>query len=251
MLLNYFINKKQILKDTILNSSNKTFLLELIKKRSLGFPLQYITEEVNFYKSKFYVNKNVLIPRPETEMLIEECLDFIRRNEINNPNIIDIGTGSGSIAISLAKEIPSSIIYAVDISKQAIDVAKINAKNNDVMIKFVEGDLFADINCNFDIVISNPPYIKTENIKNLQREVLYEPVLALDGGFDGMNIISKLINCGIKKINKNQPSGMFIEIDSQVLHSIEKLLSKLPNNFKFSIKNDYSGYSRILSITKQ
>ncbi|MBL01832.1 MAG: protein-(glutamine-N5) methyltransferase, release factor-specific [Chloroflexi bacterium] len=249
ILLNYFISEKKIIKDTKLSVSNQSFLLEIIKKRALGFPIQYITEEVNFYKSKFYVNENVLIPRPETEILIEKCIEFIRKNEIKNPNIIDIGTGSGSIAISIAKEISDSRIYAVDISKDAIDVAKINANNNDVIINFVQGNLFANIDCKFDIVISNPPYIRTENIKNLQKEVLYEPVLALDGGIDGMSIISKIINKGINKISKHTPSGIFIEIDPQVLSPLEKILSALPSSLKYNITNDYSGYSRILSIT--
>tara|TARA_B100000401_G_C52807870_1_gene722048 strand:+ start:1086 stop:1928 length:843 start_codon:yes stop_codon:yes gene_type:complete len=249
ILLKYFIKEKKITEDTKLSPSNQSFLLKMIQKRSLGFPLQYITQEVNFYKSKFYVNENVLIPRPETEILIEQCIKFIKRNKIKNPNIIDIGTGSGSIAISIAKEISGSIIYAVDISKEAIDVAKINAKKNDVIINFYEGDLFADIDCNFDIIISNPPYIMTDKIKNLQREVLYEPVLALDGGLDGMDIISKIINIGINKINKKTTSGIFIEIDPQVLSSLRKTLSELPDNLKYNIKNDYSGYPRILSIT--
>ncbi len=249
ILLNYFISEKKIIKDTKLSVSNQSFLLELIKKRALGFPLQYITEEVNFYKSKFYVNENVLIPRPETEILIEKCIEFIKKKDIKNPNIIDIGTGSGSIAISIAKEISDSRIYAVDISKDAIDVAKINAKNNDVIINFVQGNLFANIDCKFDIVISNPPYIRTENIKNLQKEVLCEPVLALDGGLDGMNIITKIINNGINKISKNTPSGIFIEIDPQVLSPLEKILSELPDNLKYNITNDYSGFSRVLSIT--
>lgn len=249
ILLKYFIKEKKITEDSKLSLSNQSFLLEIMQKRSLGFPLQYITQEVNFYKSKFYVNSSVLIPRPETEILIEQCIEFIKRNKIKNPNIIDIGTGSGAIAITIAKEISGSIIYAVDISKQALDVAKINAKNNDVVIQFIEGDLFGDIDCNFDIIISNPPYILTNNIKNLQQEVLYEPVLALDGGLDGMDMISKIINIGINRINKNTSSGIFIEIDPQVLSPLRKTLSDLPHNFKYNIKNDYSGYPRILSIT--
>ncbi|MFL2665265.1 MAG: peptide chain release factor N(5)-glutamine methyltransferase [Dehalococcoidia bacterium] len=248
ILLKFFIKEKKIKENLDISYPDQLFLLGLIRKRSLGFPLQYITQNVNFYKSHFYVNKNVLIPRPETEILIEECLNFIKKNNIQNPKIIDIGTGSGAIAISIAKEIPSSRIFAVDVSKKALEVAKINAKNHDVKINFIEGNLFGDIDSNFDVVISNPPYIMSENIKNLQKEVLYEPVLALDGGKDGVNVISKIIRQSLKKIKRDNPSGIFIEIDPQILKPLEKILFELCKDFDVNIKNDYSGLARILSI---
>ena len=248
ILLKFFLKEKKIKQNGNISYSDQEFLLDLIKKRSSGFPLQYITQEVNFYKSKFYVDNNVLIPRPETEILIEECLDFIKKNNIQNPKIIDIGTGSGAIAISIAKEIPKSKIFAVDISKKAIEIAKNNAKNHDVKINFVEGNLFGGIDSNFDVVISNPPYIMSEKIKNLQKEVLHEPILALDGGKDGVSVISKIIRQSLNKINTANPSGIFIEIDPQILKPLEKILFELCKDFQVNIKNDYSGLIRILSI---
>ena len=165
-----------------------------IKKLIRGIPIQHITHQQEFMKMNFYVNENVLIPRPDTEVLVEEVINIAKR--INAKKILDMCTGSGAIAISLAKYIKNSEITAVDISSKALDVAKINAKNNEVsnQIKFIESDLFKQMpKEKYDIIVSNPPYIKREIIKKLDNEVQKEPKLALDGGHDGLDFYRKII----------------------------------------------------------
>ena len=165
-----------------------------IKKMINGIPLQHITHMQEFMKMNFYVNEDVLIPRPDTEVLVEEVIAIA--NKINAKKILDLCTGSGAIAISLAKYIENSKITAVDISKKALSVAKLNAKNNEVenQITFVESDLFDKLNKEkYDMIVSNPPYIKKKVIKTLDKEVQQEPKIALDGGYDGLDFYRKII----------------------------------------------------------
>ena len=159
-----------------------------------GIPLQHITNTQEFMKMNFYVNSDVLIPRPDTEVLVEEVIKLGK--EKRNPSILDLCTGSGAIAVSIAKYLPNAKIYASDISKKALEVAKINAKNNDVAdrIEFINSDVFEKMQgMKFDIIVSNPPYIKTSVIKNLDHEVQEEPVIALDGGKDGLKFYRQIV----------------------------------------------------------
>lgn len=158
-----------------------------------GIPLQQITHSQEFMKMNFYINENVLIPRPDTEVLVEEVIKIAKN--IKNPVILDMCTGSGAIAVSLAKYIENAKIIAVDISKKALEVAKKNAKLNNVeeKIEFIESNLFEKIkNIKFDIIVSNPPYIRKEVIKTLSPEVKSEPIIALDGGEDGLDFYKKI-----------------------------------------------------------
>ncbi len=166
-----------------------------IEKLEKGIPLQHITHRQEFMKMNFYVNKNVLIPRPDTEVLVEEAIKIAKK--INAKKILDLCTGSGAIAISLAKYIENSQITAIDISEKAIEVAKKNAKSNGVekQIAFFKSDLFKDLpKEKYDMIISNPPYIKREIIKTLDEEVRQEPLMALDGGWDGLDFYRKIIH---------------------------------------------------------
>ncbi len=175
-------------------SSNKLqeFKTGLDKLKS-NTPIQYITNHQEFMKLNFYVDENVLIPQPDTEILVEEVIKYSNSKHNNNTiNILDLCTGSGAIAISLAKYIPNCTVIATDISTEALQIAKLNATNNLVSnkINFIKSNMFSDINFNnFDIIVSNPPYIESGNILSLDAEVQKEPILALDGGTDRFRLL--------------------------------------------------------------
>ena len=199
LLLQYILNKPRqyliVYDNEQLTLRQEVNFFKGIKKLAKGIPLQHITHSQEFMKMTFYVNEDVLIPRPDTEILVEEVIKIAKR--INAKKILDLCTVSGAIAISLAKYIEESQITAVDISDKAISVAKLNAKNNNVenQITFVESDLFKQLpKEKYDIIVSNPPYIKKEIIKSLDKEVQNEPKIALDGGYDGLDFYRKIIS---------------------------------------------------------
>ena len=137
-----------------------------IDKLAKGVPLQHITHTQEFMKMDFYVDENVLIPRPDTEILVEEVINIAKR--MGKSKILDLCTGSGAIAISIAKNVPNAEVYAVDISEKALDIADKNAHRLEAKVKFIKSDLFKNLkNMKFDIIVSNPPYIKKEDIKFL------------------------------------------------------------------------------------
>lgn len=167
--------------------------LGLLNMRKSHIPYQYLVKKQHFMGLEFFVDENVLIPRPETEILVEEVLKRVERGNV----ILDIGTGSGAIAVSISKYFADCTMYAVDISKKAIEVAKYNAERQGVLdrIFFIESDLFRNLppNLKFDFIVSNPPYIKRNEIELLQEEVKKEPIVALDGGEDGLFFYKKII----------------------------------------------------------
>ena len=170
-----------------------------IEKLTKGIPLQHITHTQEFMKMDFFVDENVLIPRPDTEILVEEVIKIAKK--IETPKILDLCTGSGVIGISIAKNVPNSQIYAIDISEKALDVAKINTKRMKVerQIKLIKSDLFEKLkNEKFDIIVSNPPYIRKDDITYLSEEVKNEPKMALDGGVDGLDFYRKITKQGIE-----------------------------------------------------
>lgn len=178
-----------------------------LKKRAEHIPLQYITGEQEFMGLKFKVNSNVLIPRQDTEVLVEEALKRIQPGM----RVLDMCTGSGCIAVSIAKNVPHIEMHAVDISKQALNVAKDNAKLNEVSVEFERSDLFDHVTGKYDVIVSNPPYIPTSEIPKLMPEVgSFEPVEALDGKEDGLYFYRKIIAECKDYLN---PDGMiFFEI---------------------------------------
>ena len=166
---------------------------ENIEKVKRGTPIEHITHIKEFMKMNFFVNENVLIPRQDTEILVEEVIKIAKK--INAKKILDLCTGSGAIAVSLAKYIEKSEITATDISADALRVAKKNATINGVenQITFVESNLFENIiKEKYDMIVSNPPYIKKDVIKKLDKEVQKEPIVALDGGYDGLKFYKKI-----------------------------------------------------------
>lgn len=198
MLMQFMLGKTRqyilVYDETNLSKSQEELYFKNIEKLAQGIPLQHITNQQEFMKMNFYVNKNVLIPRQDTETLVEEVIKIAKK--INAKKILDLGTGSGAIAISLAKYIEKSQITATDISNKALVIAKKNAKANEVenQIVFLEADLFKGLpKEKYDMIISNPPYIKKEIIKTLDEEVKQEPLIALDGGWDGLDFYRNII----------------------------------------------------------
>ena len=186
LLMQFVLNKPRqyllVYDDKQLTLRQEVNFLKAIKKVIQGIPMQHITHQQEFMKLNFYVDENVLIPRPDTEVLVEEVIKIAKR--INAKKILDLCTGSGAIAVSLAKYIENSEITAVDISKNALRIAKLNAKNNEVenQITFLASNLFDQIpEEKYDMIVSNPPYIKKEVLKKLNKEVQKEPQIALDG----------------------------------------------------------------------
>lgn len=179
---------------------NKTSeILKKCKEIKNGKPLQYVTNTQYFYGLKLFVNENVLIPQPDTEVLVEETIERIKKIiEIKNGKkvkVLDLCTGSGAIAISIKNELKDKVeVYASDISKEALEVAKKNAELilKEEKINFIESDMFNSIEEKFDVIVSNPPYIKTQVIKTLDKEVQEEPILALDGGNDGLKFYKEI-----------------------------------------------------------
>lgn len=198
LLMQYILGKsRQYLiiydKNTLTEEQEKKFFY-YIDKLKKGMPIEHITHQKEFMKLNFFVDENVLIPRQDTEVLVEEVIKLAKKTR--GKKILDLCTGSGAIAISLAKYIDNSEITAVDISEKALQVAEVNAKNNNVeeQITFVLSNLFNKLPYEkYDIIVSNPPYIKKEVIPTLDREVQKEPVIALDGGIDGLDFYRKII----------------------------------------------------------
>jgi release factor glutamine methyltransferase len=179
----------------VLSSSEAGHYTELIERRCLGEPIQYITGEAEFYGLPFHVTPEVLIPRPETEHMVEKVLEMAAH--FAEPRIVDVGTGSGIIAIAVAHKLPAATITAIDLSSGALVIAKENAQRNGVAgrIRFLEGDLLAPVaEERFDIAVSNPPYVPLSEQASLAVEVRdYEPALALFAGDDGLEVYRRLI----------------------------------------------------------
>ena len=197
-------------------------------------------------KLNFFVNQNVLIPRSDTEILVEEVINTYKNEHVK---ILDMCTGSGCIAISLKKYMQNSEVYGIDISKEALKVAQINAKNNNVDVKFKCSDMFADIqNKDFDVIVSNPPYIKTQVINTLDKEVKNEPIIALDGGEDGLYFYKKIIN---EAFNFLADNGMlFLEIGFDQKEELEKLIKADKRYELVKTKKDLGDNDRIVVVKK-
>ena len=184
------MNELEYLKKYLHKEAN---LEEAIKRLEAGEPVQYIVGDVDFYGNIIKVNKNVLIPRRETEELVEKTVNYIKKYLNLNIKVLDIGTGSGCIPIALKKLIPSLEISAVDISKEALEVATSNASGNNVDIKFIESDVFTNVDDKYDCIISNPPYIREdETIMDVVSN--NEPHLALYAKDNGLYFYKKIIN---------------------------------------------------------
>ena len=234
--------------DQKINQKNILKFKKYIERRSKNEPIAYILEEKEFWSKKFIVNKDTLIPRPETELLVEKLVKLFMGKNIS---ILDIGTGSGCIILSLLINLNKSVGLGVDVSKKAILIANKNAKRHDLFnrVKFLNKSFESIFSKKFDLIVSNPPYIERKNIKNLSEDIKrFEPIIALDGGNDGLDLIKKVIykSRRILKIN-----GMLaLEIGNEQIKKVSKIL--IDNNFRIiHVIKDYKNNVRcVLALNK-
>ena len=233
-LLAYLLNKSKeylmIHEDEEISDQMYNLYFEKIERLKNHEPLQYIIENQEFMGFDFYVDKNVLIPQPDTENLVEEVINIVEKNSLKQPRILDMCTGSGAIAISLAKLVKGSIVYGSDISEEALKIAENNSVSNQANVLFMKSDMFKNIfkEFRFNIIVSNPPYIETETIKNLSQEVQNEPRIALDGGADGLKFYREIAENSKKFLEEN--GFLALEIGYNQKEKVEEILKK--NEFR-------------------
>ena len=232
----------------VLNNKNLEHFKKLVHERSTSKPIAYLLNKKYFWKSEFYVNENTLIPRPDTEIIIEQILKAT--NHKHNLRILDIGVGSGCILLSILKEKKNFYGTGIDISKNSLEISRLNAKRLlvDERVKFYKSDVDKFAQGKYDLVVSNPPYIKRSDLKYLESDVLkFEPKLALDGGLDGLSVIRKVINKTSELLKKN---GKFIlEIGFDQKSKVIKLLNNKGFYINSSVK-DLANNDRCIVSTK-
>lgn len=244
-IFNYMLSEDEKLNKKKINIF-KLIKLKIKVLRSQNYPIQYLVGSVNFYGYEYRINKNVLIPRFETEELVENTIKMIKRLFQNNVSILDLGTGSGCIGITLKKELKQSKVTISDISKKALRVAKYNAHGED--IKITHSDLLNNINDKYDIIISNPPYISfKEEIMDLVSK--NEPKIALYADNDGSYFYEEILkNC--KKVLKPEYLIAF-EIGEKQANHIKEIVLKYLGDVKVEVKKDLSGRDRMVFITNK
>ena len=252
LLLCYILNVSKeyliIHSNEILDENQEEEYAKSIQKLLDGYPLQYITNNQEFMKLNFYVDENVLIPRADTEITVEEIIKYCEDKE--NIKLLDLCTGSGAIAVSLGKYIENCEITAVDISDKALDVARKNAKNNGVdNIKWILSDLFEKVEDKFDVIVSNPPYIKKEVILELEEQVQKEPMIALDGGIDGLDFYRKIIGEAPKYLKEE--GSLFLEIGYDQKEEVIEIINNTNEYTALRSKKDLAGNDRMVRAKKK
>lgn len=222
---------------------------EAIKRLENGEPVQYIVGDVNFYGNIIKVNKNVLIPRRETEELVEKSIELINKIFPNQKiSILDIGTGSGCIPITLKKYFPGNIVSAVDISRDALKVAVDNARNNKTEINFIQSDIFSNVLGKYDVIISNPPYIREdEEIMDIVKN--HEPHIALYANNNGLYFYEQIISQAEKYLNNK--NFIAFEIGETQGQDILKIAKKYFPNAKLILEKDLQKFDRFVFIINE
>ncbi len=236
--------------DSKINKNKLSQYTKLVERRLKYEPVAYITGRKEFWSFTLEVNKDVLIPRPDTEIIVEEALSIGK--EIYKPRILDIGTGSGAIALALAKELPEAEIIATDISAAALKIAKKNARNLQLEknIEFLKGDLLAPVKDLFDIIVSNPPYISAAEYEELPIGVKdFEPRLALLAGQTGVEFYEKLIYQSKNHLKKD--GWLFMEIGAPQAEKILDIMQECAFFENIDVRRDYAGHDRVIKGRKK
>jgi len=217
---------------------------ELVRARARGVPLQHLLGTAEFFGREFRCDARALVPRPETEQLVELVLEPLDR--ASAPAILDVGTGSGVIAITLALEAPAATVSAIDKSPDALSLARENAEKLGANIPFHEGDLLPETGERYDIIVANLPYIPSEEIPTLSREVQHDPVSALDGGPDGLDLIRALADRAKPRMNPG--ARLYLEIGHDQAPAVARLLEE-KGYASIAVTPDYAGIERFVSAT--
>lgn len=246
LLLAFVLNVSTSMLMTIneCDSNIETKYFECIEKRVQGMPFAYIVGKQEFMKLPFIVTPKVLIPRPDTEILVQSAIDIACTMGKEKVNVLDMCTGSGCIAISISKYIDNSNVIGVDISQEALEIAQKNSELNNVEVTFIQSNLFENVSkTKFDIIVSNPPYIPTQDIQNLQSEVKNEPILALDGGKRGLDIYMQIISNA--KDFLNYQGYLILEIGYNQAKDVKEMLQA--NGYSdIVVKKDLSNNDRVV-----
>ena len=251
ILLAELLNKNPLELLNFLEEKVDSKLVEKYKKEvnaiENGLPLQYVIGNVNFYGNIFEINEKVLIPRFETEELVENTIYYIKRFFTEPVDIIDLGCGSGVIGLTLEKKVSPKSVDLIDISKDALEITHKNCGKLNSKANVIENDFLNNINKKYDVIISNPPYIKTnENIESIVKD--NEPKIALYAGEDGLDCYRKILR-DIKK-NMKEKCLIAFEIGYEQAKDIKKIANTYLDNIKIEVKQDMSGKDRMLFILK-
>jgi len=236
-------------KDAILDKDKSVLISRILERRISGEPLQYILGRCEFMGLEFKVDKRALIPRPETEILVESAITKLKAAVNISLKILDLGTGSGCIAICLAKLLPRAFIWATDISLGALRLAKENADAHKVKVKFLRSDIFSALEKDqekFDLIISNPPYISRQEFRGLAKEISFEPVLALEAGIDGLDFYRRIISQAAGYLKEG--GFLILEMGFGQRSGIEDILRKSKNFEIMEIVKDYNNIERVVVV---
>ena len=234
-------------KGRVLNRKESALISAVLKRRIKGQPLQYILGQTEFMGLKFKLTPDVFIPRPETEILVETAMSIVHSSQFTVHSILDIGVGSGCVAISLAKSLKNVDVYGIDISKEALKVAEQNALLNKVKINFMQSDLFLNQQLrtiNYELIISNPPYIPSADIENLQPELHYEPSVSLDGGRDGLDFYRKIISSAPNYLSAD--GFLVMEMGFNQAQTVKELFYSSKKFDIIKVVKDYQGIDRVI-----